>query len=59
MSFYDLVEFVKEEADLANDPVFSPEALKRKRNKEVEKPKFRRRKVPDASTFATTSSNNE
>jgi len=59
VSFHDLVEFVKEEADLANDPIFSPEALKRKRNKEVEKQRFRRRKVPDASTFASMSSNNE
>ena len=31
VSFHDLVEFVREEADLANDPVFSPEALKSKK----------------------------
>ena len=30
VSFHDLVEFVREEADLANDPVFSPEVLKSK-----------------------------
>ncbi len=28
VSFHDLVEFVKEEANLANDLVFSPEALR-------------------------------
>ena len=33
-SFSDLVEFVKLEAELATDPVFSPNALKRERNKE-------------------------
>lgn len=36
VSFHDLVKFVKE-ADLANDPVFSPEALKKKRNKTADK----------------------
>jgi len=34
VSFSDLVEFVKLEAELATDPVFSPNALKRERNKE-------------------------
>ena len=31
MSFAELVQFVKEESDLANDPVLSPDVLKRER----------------------------
>ena len=31
LRFTDLVRFVKEESDLANDPVFSPDVLKRER----------------------------
>ena len=31
MSFAEFVQFVKEESDLANDPVFSPDVLKRER----------------------------
>ena len=31
MSFAEFVRFVKEESDLANDPVFSPDVLKRER----------------------------
>lgn len=54
VSFHDLVEFVKEEADLANDPVFSPEALKKKRNKTADK--ARRNKADGASSFASSSS---
>lgn len=34
VSFSDLVDFVKEEDELATDPVFSPNALMRERNKE-------------------------
>ena len=34
VTFSDLVQFVKEEAELATDPVFSPNSLKRERNKD-------------------------
>ena len=34
VTFHDVVEFVKEEAALATDPVFSPEALKEARKSE-------------------------
>ena len=33
IGFKDFVQFVKQEAEVANDPVFSPDALKRERNK--------------------------
>ena len=33
IGFTDFVQFVKQEAEFANDPVFSPDALKRERNK--------------------------
>ena len=33
VGFKDFVQFVKQEAEVANDPVFSPDALKRERNK--------------------------
>ena len=42
VSFHDLVEFVREEADLAKDPVFSPEALKSKRNKVPDRSRVKR-----------------
>ena len=34
ITFSDLVKFVKEEAELATDPIFSPNNLKRERNKD-------------------------
>ena len=42
VSFHDLVEFVREEADLANDPVFSPEALKSKKKKAPDRSRIKR-----------------
>lgn len=54
VSFHDLVEFVREEADLANDPVFSPEALKSKRNKGPDRSRVKRSQ--EANSFASFSS---
>ena len=54
VSFHDLVVFVKEEADLANDPVFSPEALKREKNKMTDKNRGKR--VQGANSFVSLSS---
>ena len=53
-SFHDLVEFVGEEADLANDPVFSHEALKSKRNKVPDRSGVKRSQ--GANSFASFSS---
>ena len=54
VSFHDLVEFVREEADLANDPVFSPEALKSKKNKAPDRSRVMRSQ--GANSFASFSS---
>ena len=54
VSCHDLVVFVKEEADLANDPVFSPEALKRERNKMTDKNRGKR--VQGVNSFVSLSS---
>lgn len=54
VSFHDLVEFVREEADLANDPVFSPEALKSKKNKAPDRSRIMRSQ--GANSFASFSS---
>ncbi|XP_031554426.1 uncharacterized protein LOC116291397 [Actinia tenebrosa] len=35
VEFEDLAKFVKQEAELANDPIFSPEMLKRERRKNI------------------------
>ena len=51
VSLRDLVEFVREEADLANDPVFSPEALKSKRNKVPDRNRIKRSQ--GANSFAS------
>ena len=53
VSFHDLVVFVKEEADLANDPVFSPEALKREKNKTTDKNRGKR--VQGGNSFVSLS----
>ena len=37
VTFSDFVTFVRNEADLANDPIFSPDALKRERKKATER----------------------
>ena len=58
--FHDLVKFVKTEADLATDPVFSPDALKAQRKKEPTTAKgnsvIRRRPAPVTSNTLATSS---
>jgi len=54
VSFHDLVEFVREEADLTNDPVFSPETLKSKRNKVPDRNRIKRSE--GANSFASLSS---
>ena len=51
VSFHDLVEFVREEADLANDPVFSPEVLKSKKNKAPDRSRITRSQ--GANSFAS------
>ena len=59
--FKDFVQFVKQEAEVANDPVFSPDALKRERNKatntndqrvRVTRPKRRSEASTDQSFFS-------
>lgn len=45
MTFCDLVKFVETEADLATDPVFSPDVLKSERNRAL-----RRTKIPGTRT---------
>jgi len=45
---------VREEADLANDPVFSPEALKKERNKVPDR--IRAKRSPGVNSFASFSS---
>ena len=54
VSFHDLVEFVREEADLANDPVFSPEALKGDRDKVPDRSRVKRSQ--GANSFVSFSS---
>ena len=61
VSFSDLVDFIEMEAELATDPVFSPNALKRERNKESNRdtiaPTYRgrnARRSPSANSFLTS-----
>ena len=62
VTFKSFVKFVKEESDLANDPVFSPDALKRER-KFNDKPdtKFKPRfgNQSKAGSFVTNTEQNE
>ena len=39
-TFHDLMKFVKSEADLATDPIFSPDALKAENRRGPDKPRF-------------------
>ena len=61
VSFSEFVRFVKEESDLANDPVFSPDALRRERRNYSQtstrenKPRWRN-KDRGADSFATSTS---
>lgn len=56
VSFSDFVKFVKGEANLANDPLFSPDALKREKRKQSDKDqrsKPRKGGTASAGSFAT------
>ena len=57
-TFHDLAEFVKEEADLATDPIFSPESLQRERLKPTENTRVRvqKQRSQAAGTFPSSSS---
>lgn len=57
VSVYDLVVFVKEEADLANDPIFPPEALKRERTKMPDRNRGKR--AHRANSFVSLASQNQ
>ena len=56
VTFHDLVKFVESEADLATDPVFSPDVLKAERRRVPNKSRsgFNRRRPPSSNSFATT-----
>ena len=60
ITFSDLVTFVKEEAELATDPIFSPNNLKREHNKESYRDgsrmafKGRVKRPPSANTLTLT-----
>ena len=60
VTFSNLVEFVKEEAELATDPVFSPNNLRRERNKESNREgpsmpfKGRTKRPPSANSLLTS-----
>ena len=59
-SFRDLVKFVETEADLATDPVFSPDILKSERKKGPDKDKkpgyINRQHPPNSNSFLTVTS---
>ena len=62
VSFKDLVEFVREESELANDPIFSPHVLKKEKNKvsPIKDPTNSRsssRRAQGANTLLTSSAN--
>ena len=44
MLFLDLVNFIKEHAELVTDPIFSPESLKKERLKSSERPRCKNAK---------------
>ena len=52
MSFAEFVQFVKEESDLANDPVFSPDVLKRERKSREATKDYRGKGRNKADSFA-------
>ena len=60
VTFRDLVKFVETEADLATNPVFSPDVLKSERNRSLEKdknPRYRnRRRLPNSNSLLTATS---
>ena len=54
MSFSELVQFVKGESDLANDPVFSPDALRRERRSHETTKEYKGKTRNKADSFATS-----
>ena len=55
VAFTEFVKFVKQESDLANDPIFSPDALRREKHKPPERNQWgrgRRRESNSAGSFA-------
>ena len=58
MVFEDIVKFVKEEAELVTDPVFSPDATKADRKRELEKEMGKKLKIRGVNNFDTLASQN-
>ena len=68
VTFSDFVKFVREEAELANDPIFSPDVLKRERKntetgnhwrlRRSKRPSNKDESGPNASAFATLGNRN-
>ena len=56
--FEDIVKFVKEEAELVTDPVFSPDAMKADRKRELEKEVGKKLKTRGVNNFDTLASQN-
>ncbi len=54
--FEDIVKFVKEEAELATDPVFYPDAMKADRKRELEKETRKKLKIRGVNNFDTLAS---
>ena len=52
ITFSDFAKFVKEEVELGSDPIFSPDALKKGRNKTVtvNQPRFGRKITPKSKS---------
>lgn len=66
VKFKNLVDFVREEAELANDPVFSPDALKRERRKtgnyargRINRPGSMSSKPKPSQSFATSATRSD
>ena len=57
MLFLDLVNFIKEDAELVTDPIFSPESLKKERLKSSERPRCKnaKQRTAGASSFVSSS----
>ena len=53
MSFSEFVQFVKGESDLANDPVFSPDTLRRERRSHETSKEYKGKTRNKADSFAT------
>ena len=62
VTFHDLVKFVETAADLATDPVFSPDVLKSERNRRFEKdknPSDGNRRPPSNLNSSLTATNSQ